>query len=462
MSRDSSVVHLNVIDFAAAIAEVRDPSLADRPFVIAGVGRAAGTPQEAGAEAAAAGSAPGESSPGVWAAASNGGAGRGRETSAAGGGRALVLGLSRRAREEGLAAGMSLAAAERRAPGLLVVPPDPAGCALASAEMVRIASRYAPLVQDDAGGHLYLDLAGTARLFGPHVDCAVRIRNAIVDRLGIEPTVALARNKLVAKVATRSIRPSGMAFIRPGDEASFLAPQDVLLLPGAGPSLARLLAVTGVAEIGDLAALSDEEALSIFGRRGPALRDAARGLDDSPVAPGGLGERVVSRRAEFAEDILEAELARAALVALAEDAGLELRRSLLAATRLRLELLYADGVPSAAEERSRGPMVLDAELIAAADRAYARANGRRIRLRAMALVLGTLVPARREPDLFEPEGRGGRLERLQAAVDASRAKFGPGAVTRAATVIGPRGGRAEGSALPGGGARNRGYRCPPA
>jgi DNA polymerase-4 len=392
VNRDACVVHLNVIDFAAALAAVRDHCLADRAFVIAG----------SGAYGAA-------------------------------GGRAVVLGLSSRAREEGLAAGMSLAEARRRVVDLVVVPPDPAACARACEEMDRLAARYSPLVQNDSGGHLYLDLAGTSRLFGPHIDCAVHLRNEIVETLGIEPTVAIARNKLVAKVATRSIRPSGIAGIRPGDEASFLAPQDALLLPGVGPSIARLLSVTGIREIGELAALSKAELLSLFGRRGLELRDAALGLDESPVAPGALSERLVDRRLEFVEDMLEAPLVRGALISLVEDAGLELRKSLLAASRLRIALRFADGVLSRAEERSRAPLVLDAELIAAADRAFARAATRRVRLRAIELELAGLAPARREPDLFIPEGPT-RLERLQEAVDASRKRFGPASVTRASAI----------------------------
>ena len=387
MNQDSSVVHLNVIDFAAALAAAKDRSLADRAYVIAG----------------------------------------------SAGGRALVLGLSRRAREEGLEAGMGVAEAQRRVKALVVVAPDAAACARASEEMERLAARYSPLVQNDSGGHLYLDLAGTGRLFGAHIDCAVRIRNEIVEALGIEPTVAIARNKLVAKVATRSIRPSGIACIREGDEASFLAPQDALLLPGMGPSLARLLSVTGIREIGDLAALADEEALSIFGRRGLTLRAAALGLDESIVASGALSERAIGRRLDFTHDILEAPLIRAALISLVEDAGLELRASLLAARRLRLELRYADDARCRAEEKPRGGLVLDSELIAAADKAFSRAATRRVRLRAIFLELAELVPARREPDLFMPEGPS-RLERLQAAVDSSRSRFGPAAVTRAAAV----------------------------
>jgi DNA polymerase-4 len=309
--------------------------------------------------------------------------------------------------------------------------------------MERIASRYSPDVENDTGGHVYLDLAGTERLFGPHVDCAVRVRREIVQATGIEPVVAVARNKLVAKVATRSIRPAGIACVRAGDEAAFLAPQDALLLPGVGPSIARLLSVAGLREIGELASLADEEALAIFGRRGLALRDAALGIDASRVAAELLGERVVRRRVEFAEDMLEAPLIRAALVALVEDAGLELRKGRQAARRLALGIVYADGAATMAEERSKAQLALDAELVAAADKVFARAASRRVRLRELDLALSGLEASARAYDLFEPEGDI-RAERLQASVDASRLRFGPGAVTRAAALVG-RSGAAAGA-----------------
>jgi len=391
-ARASTVVHLNVADFQAAVAISRDRSLASRPFIIAGASSAA---------------------------------------------RAIVLGLSHRARDEGLAVGMGLPAAQRLVPGLVVMAPDPAACALAEAGMARIAARWAPLVQDDSGGHLFLDLAGTGRIFGPAIDCAVRIRNEIADTLGFEPAVAVAANRLVAKVAARSIRPVGVAYVRRGDEASFLSPQDAALLPGVGPALSRVLSVTGIHEIGQLAALSDFEAVALFGKRGLALRDAALGIDPTPVAPGGLTERVIRRRVDFESDQLDARAIRAALVAATEDAGLELRRSLLAAGRLLVAVQYADGCRAEASERRGTAWTLDAELLAAADRAFDRAATRRVRLRALALELSALAPAQREPDLFVPDDLG-RLRRLQSAVDTARTRFGPAAVTRASAIAASR------------------------
>lgn len=389
--RPSTVVHLNVADFQAAVAIAGNRPLSGRPFVLAG---------------------------------------------AQGSGRAIVLALSPLARAEGLAVGMPLTVAQRRVRGLLVLAPDPVACARAAEGMAGIAARYAPLVQDDSGGHLFLDLAGTSRLFGAAVDCAVRIRNEIADSLGLEATAAVARNKLVAKVAARSVKPLGIACVRAGDEAGFLSPQDAFLLPGVGPAISRVLSVAGIGQIGELAALSDAEALALFGGRGPALRDAALGLDATSVAPGNLGERSVVRTADFEADETDGQRIRAALVSAVEDAGLELRQALLAARRVRVVIRYADGIRTDAQERSRRPLVLDSELSAAADRAFAGAATRRVRLRGLGLSLSDLAPARREPDLFAPDGQG-RLERVQAAVDRSRSRWGPAAVTRACSLVRP-------------------------
>lgn len=387
MTDKASVVHLNAVEFQASIAVAKDRSLTDRPFVVSGATTA----------------------------------------------RAVVLDVSRRARDEGLHQGMPLEAALRRVRGLLVLPPDPLACELASAAMERIAGRYAPVVQNDSGGHFYLDLAGTSRLFGPFIDSAVRIRNEIRESLGFAPAAAVASNRLVAKVATRSIRPAGIACIREGDEAAFLASQDAALLPGVGPEVSRVLSVAGLREIGALASLSDAEARSLFGVRGIALRDAALGIDSTPVEKGGLAERSVRRRLDFAVDAMEWTVVRGALVALVEDAALDMRRSLLAAGRIVVSLVYSDGVRKEAAERPRAPLLVDAELIAAAERACVRAGDRRVRVRSIALVLSGLVPAVREPDLFIPEGPT-RLEKLQGAVDALRGRYGVASVTRAVAL----------------------------
>ena len=123
--------------------------------------------------------------------------------------------------------------------------------------------------------------------------------------MGIDAVLSLATNKLVAKVLSRSIRPEGLAQVAAGDEGRFLAHQSVLLLPGVGPALSRLLVAAGLEEAGELAALDDEEVRALLGPRGIALRDAARGIDRRPLIEERLEEREIVRRLDFPVDALD-------------------------------------------------------------------------------------------------------------------------------------------------------------
>ena len=432
------LAHVNVIDFSAQLAALRDPSLRDRPFVVA---------------------APGA--------------------------RSVVLSPSRRARAEGIDSGWPVALAERAVPDLVVLAPDEAGAQALNTGIERIVRERAPGVQNDSGGHFWLDLTGTHRLFGAAQDNAARIRRSLARELGIDAVLSLATNKLVAKVLSRSIRPEGLAQVAAGDEGRFLAHQSVLLLPGVGPALSRLLVAAGLEEAGELAALDDEEVRALLGPRGIALRDAARGIDRRPLIEERLEEREIVRRLDFPVDALDMGMIRAGLRALCDDAGLALRREKLAATKLLVSIRHSDGLVRQASRRAGAkrrqadsrPLQadswslqagawglqaeawgLDRELFDAAATALEAALERRVRLRSLVLRVGGLVAAVEQYDLFAPPPQGlapgtvatsyrdkapvptrepfprEREERLQKAVDHVREKWGLPFVQRASSL----------------------------
>ncbi len=111
-----------------------------------------------------------------------------------------------------------------------------------------------------------------------------------------------------------------------------------------------------------------------------------------------------------------------------------MRQELMACMVIPIVLFWADGATSEGLYRARTPMVLDEEVMRGAWSATERAMSRRVRIRAFTISLQELSPARREPDLFTPEGPT-REERLQQAVDATRRRFGSVALTHAAAVF---------------------------
>ncbi|AEF82390.1 DNA polymerase Y family protein [Leadbettera azotonutricia] len=386
-----AVCHLNIIGFRAAVAAQRDTSLRGQPFVIAG----------------------------------------------ATGGRALVLDLSPEAMKEGISPGMALGVAERRVRDLTVLAPDPPAYLTMNRELEKIAALYAPVYENDQFGNLYLDLTGTAGLFGPAADCASRILREMLEQVSIRPAAAVAGNKLICKIATRTIRPTGLIQVQAGAEADFLVHQDLRLLPGMGPGLLRTAAVTGLREIGELAALSDGEAVSLFGKHGRHLRDTARGIDDSPVETVSLGEKRIEKHLDFAEDTLDFDVIRGGLMLLAETGGIEMRGQKWGTAAVLLHIVYADGVRAEGQEKQRRLCITDRDIAAAAERVYLKAVVRRLRIRSITLTLGDLRPLGWSPDLFEI-AEDTKQRKLQEAADKVRNKYGPGMLTTAAVYAASR------------------------
>lgn len=347
--------------------------------------------------------------------------------------RALVLDVSRQALKEGIRPGMGLDAARARLRNLIVVPPSFDAYRRANALMEKVCARWSPLVENDSGGHFFLDLAGTRRLFGEYIDSAARLRNEVLESVGLDPAVGIATNKLVAKVSTRSLRPEGLALVRAGDEASFLATQDVELLPGVGAAISRILRAVGMREIGELAETGAEECRALFGKGGPALRESARGIDARKVASGRLAERPIARELRFESDVLDLFEIRAGLLRLVEEAGLELRQGCFAAGRVTLRVGWTDGFESQASHAAARPLSAESALVEAADGLLAKAGDRRVRVRGLRLSLSGIVPAERQLDLFAPQ-EPTKAERLQKAVDHARSRFGADKISRGSAL----------------------------
>ncbi len=376
--KDRAVCHLNVIGFRSAVAIAKDKSLRGRPFVIAG----------------------------------------------SSGGRSLALDCSPEAIRQGIMPGTALAAAEKKIADLMVLAPDISSYEIMNRELEKVAAHYAPVWENDRTGNVYLDITGTTGLFGAPVDCSSRILKEVFDQTGIRPAAAVSANKLVSKVATRTVRPTGLIQVQAGTEAHFLCHQDIRILPGMGAKLLRTASVTGMREIGDIAALSVSEAAALFGKQGHLLRNMALGIDERLVEEKGTERRII-QQADFDRDVIDETAIRGAIETLCEHGGLIMRRDKLGAAMITLTVIYADGVRAEGREKGKRLYVLDKDIFASAERIFFKIAVRRLRIRSIGLVLEGLLPLGYEPDLFEIEDET-KDRSLQEAVDKIRTRFGEG------------------------------------
>jgi DNA polymerase-4 len=113
---------------------------------------------------------------------------------------------------------------------------------------------------------------------------AEAVQSAVRGATSLSCSLGVATCKVVAKVASDRRKPGGITVVRPGREASFLAPFPVRLLPGVGPRAEERLRAAGIETIGRLAALEDGELSRLLpGKVGRLLRDRAQGIDGRPL-----------------------------------------------------------------------------------------------------------------------------------------------------------------------------------
>ena len=124
-----------------------------------------------------------------------------------------------------------------------------------------------------------------SRDFSKAIQLAAQIKKEIHDQVGITCSVGIAPNKLVAKIASDHSKPDGLTSVPPDSISDFLVPLEVRKIVGVGKKTEATLHSAGIRTVGDLRHHSVEELGERFGRSfGRYLYDAARGIDDEPVA----------------------------------------------------------------------------------------------------------------------------------------------------------------------------------
>jgi DNA polymerase IV len=178
----------------------------------------------------------------------------------------VVLAASYEAKAFGVRTAMAGRQALRLCPTAIVVPPRMAAYAEASRALYGVFEETTPLVEGLSIDEAFLDVRGMARIAGSPVEIAVRLRQAVRERVGLPVTVGIARTKFLAKVASVVAKPDGLLLVPPEDERAFLHPLPVELIWGVGPTTAALLRGRGIRTVGNLAQVPEPALEAMLGR----------------------------------------------------------------------------------------------------------------------------------------------------------------------------------------------------
>jgi nucleotidyltransferase/DNA polymerase involved in DNA repair len=286
------ILHLDLDAFFASVEVLLDPTLKDKPLIVA-----MGNPQ----------------------------------------GRGVVSTASYAARAFGVHSAMPLREAARLCPQAIIVPVRHHIYSQYSRRVMDLLREISPLVEQVSIDEAYVEITPDREAARLGQEAQQRIR----AELGLDCTIALATNKLVSKVACNTVKPRGWIVVPPGREAEFLAPLPVGKLPGAGKVTRARLERWNVRTIGDLARVPVHELRREFGRPGEYLHQAALGQDDSPIVTDGK-PRSISQENTFERDTRNAAEVEKLLLEMCGGVARELGREGYRARTVVLKLRYGD------------------------------------------------------------------------------------------------------------------------
>lgn len=357
--------------------------------------------------------------------------------------RACLREVSQEAHEDGLRPGMTVELARRLCPRMHLFPPDSRRADTAHQSLQHIVAEFAPIWESVQPGHIFLDLTGTRRLFGPAVDTAIRIERDIIRREQLTGMLGVGTNKLVSRVATTIVQPSQLCEVRPGLEPNFLKPLPSSSLPSTYLSLhlipLRTLEDLNLRTFGQIADIPLAVLQLALGPAAVRLHEWACGIDPSPVRPA-VQQPCVERSVSITPDAIDDERLLGLLYRLLEQLCRTLRHQNRLSRRLGLTIRHADHVEVSKQRLLENGTWCEQDVYPLLTELFFHCFRRRVRLRLMTVRLDCLEsPALHwgpQLDLFNHEPvslQRHQSARLTVALDHLRDRFGDRIIQRGRT-----------------------------
>ena len=349
----------------------------------------------------------------------------------------IILAKNEPAKRCGVQTAETIWQAKKKCPALVLLPPHHELYREYSRKVNAIYEEYTDLVEPFGIDESWLDITGSLHLFGGDAKTlADALRQRIKQELGLTLSVGVSFNKVFAKLGSDYKKPDATTVISQENWKDLVWPLPVGDLLFVGAAARKLLRQYGVETIGQLAACRVELLAPVMGKLGVQLHEYANGLDREPVRSRYAAEPVksVGNGTTFSKNLTTQEQVKGGIAILADSV----------ATRLRQYGLYAGGVQVTIRDpefhdRSRQtqlstPTHLIRDITQAAMDLTALLWKPPTPIRALTVTAIHLVregEAYEQVDLFDAAAapQKERQEKLEAAMDRIRGKYGAGAIS---------------------------------
>lgn len=151
-----------------------------------------------------------------------------------------------------------------------------------SKNVFKIVEKYTNLSEPASIDEIYFDLSAAGSFKNAEV-VVKKIQKEIFQKEKLTCSVGLAKNKLVAKIASDFKKPNGLTVVLPGSEFEFLKDMTIRKIPGIGPKTELILQNANILTIKDIASAGEAKLEKLLGKHGGELYFKALGEGDSEM-----------------------------------------------------------------------------------------------------------------------------------------------------------------------------------
>ena len=350
----------------------------------------------------------------------------------------VVLAKNEIAKKAGIVTGETLADAKRKVKNLYAMPTDFSKYAYKSAQVKSICAEYTPLIESFGLDECWLDVTGSVNLFGNGEKIAEEIRKRVKIETGLTVSIGVSFNKVFAKLGSDLKKPDAVTVINKENFRTKIWNLPVNSLLFVGKSLDRKLQTLGIVTIGDLAKTDETTLKAVTGKSGAKLYQYANGEDDEEVDPSADAKapESISNGITAPKDIDNYFDAKSLIYSLSDIVAYRLRKHAMIANGISIGICDNKLVTFSRQEKLLMPTI-DARVIAETAFGMLKRNfefltDRKIR----GITIGTyLLKSQNEyfQDCFFVENKK-KTNKIDDKIGSLREKYGFGIVKRAIQI----------------------------
>ena len=347
----------------------------------------------------------------------------------------IVVAKSIPAKKYGIQTGEPMAMALRKCPNLVVVPSDFRLYTENSLAFKAICRDYAPVVESFSIDEVFLDMTGTSLIYPDPIATAHEIKDKIHAELGFTVNVGISTNKLLAKMASDFEKPDKVHTLFPEEIPVKMWPLPIRDLLFLGKASEKRLQDFGIHTIGELAREKESAIQSLLGEKtGHQLYQYARGIDNSPVLAQAEESKGFSVEKTFNDDIVSVEQVLPILLEQCDIVATRMRRKGKKCSCISVTFRTLDFKNRSHQTSLSSATDVTDEIYENARRLFLEFwKWQPLRLIGVALT-GLTDESFEQMSLFEDTKKKEQRQKLDAALDAIRMKFGNDKITRASIM----------------------------